>query len=123
VSSAKRCSERERFWRQIIRQQQSGDSIKAFCLSQGVSQLSYFPWREKLAIGKRTDDQAKFIPVRVLRRTPVPASSIEIVLDSGRRVRVEAGFDRQLLSDVLAVLEDAWSIGDVSIGVIPTISL
>jgi hypothetical protein len=36
-------SEREQFWRRLIRDQQlSGTSIKAFCQPQGVSQPSYF---------------------------------------------------------------------------------
>jgi Transposase len=107
VSSAKRRSERKRFWRQLIREQQlNGVSIEAFCRSQGVSQASYFAWRRKLAIGKRANDRAKFVPVRVLPKIADHSSGIEIVLDHGRRVRVEPGFDRQLLSDVLAVLEE-----------------
>jgi hypothetical protein len=31
--------------------------------------------------------------------------SVEIILGQGRTVRVQAGFDRQTLADVLAVLE------------------
>jgi transposase len=106
VSSTKRCSEREQFWRRLIRQhERSGDSIKAFCQSQGVSQPAYFAWRKKLALGKRTNTQPDFVAVQLAPNTPVPASGIEIVLNGGRRVRVEPGFDQQLLSDVLRVLE------------------
>jgi hypothetical protein len=39
---------------------------------------------------------------------PAPAEavgSVEIILERGRRLRVAAGFDRQVLADVLAVLE------------------
>ena len=90
----------------IREQEQSGDSIKAFCQSQGVSQPSYFAWRKKLALGKHTNARADFVPVRVVPDTPVQPSGIEIVLSRGRRVRVEPGFDRQLLSDVLSVLEE-----------------
>ena len=107
VSSTKRRSEREQFWRRVIRdQQQSGTSIKAFCQSRGVSQPAYFVWRKKLALRKHTNTRADFVPVKVAPDTPVPSSGIEIVLDRGRRVRVEPGFDRQLLSDVLTVLEE-----------------
>ena len=107
VTSIKRRSEREQFWRRLIREQKrSGDSIKAFCQSQGVSQPSYFAWRKKLALCKRENGRAEFVPVRVVPNTPAESSGIEIVLDRGRRVRVEPGFDRQLLSDVLAMLEE-----------------
>ena len=106
LQSAKRRSEREQFWRRVIREQeQSGDSVKAFCESQGVSPPSYFAWRKKLALGKRRNARADFVPVRVTPDTPVESSGVDIVLDRGRRVRVEPGFDRQLLSDVLDVLE------------------
>jgi hypothetical protein len=97
VLSTKRRSEREQFWRRVIRQQErSGDSIKAFCQSQGVSQPSYFAWRKRLALSKRTNARADFIAVQVAPDKPVQSSGIEIVLDRGRCVRVEPGFDRQL---------------------------
>lgn len=46
-----------------------------------------------------------FLPVRVMepRRIEGPRR-VEIVLEQGRTVRVPAGFDRQTLADVLAVL-------------------
>jgi transposase-like protein len=51
-------------------------------------------------------DRAQFLPVRVI----APAveenrGGLEIVLADGRVIRVQAGFDRQTLADVLAVLE------------------
>ena len=51
-------------------------------------------------------DEARFLPVRLLMgREQVAAGGVEIVLGGGRTVRVPAGFDRQTLADVLAVLE------------------
>jgi hypothetical protein len=55
---------------------------------------------------------ASFLPVRVVRGTPSEAAhlqaagGVEIVLDQRRTLRVAAGFDRQTLADVLAVLEE-----------------
>jgi hypothetical protein len=107
LKSAKRRYEREQFWRRLIREQErSGASIKAFCRSQGVSQPSYFAWRKKLTPGKRVNARPGFVAVQVVPKTVARSGSIEIMLDHGRRVRVESGFDRQLLSDVLAVLEE-----------------
>jgi transposase-like protein len=54
---------------------------------------------------------ASFLPVRVVGpASGCPAATettrgVEIVLEQGRAVRVQAGFDRQTLADVLAVLE------------------
>jgi hypothetical protein len=58
---------------------------------------------------------ASFLPVQVVAAAnPLPAAadagrplagSVEIVLERQRTVRVRAGFDRQTLADVLAVLE------------------
>ena len=47
-----------------------------------------------------------FLPVHVVEDgVPEVAHAVEIVLGRGRTVRVQAGFDRQTLADVLAVLE------------------
>jgi transposase-like protein len=51
-------------------------------------------------------DQAGFLPVQVvLGRGQATASGVEIVVGNGRLVRVQPGFDRQLLAEVLHVLE------------------
>jgi hypothetical protein len=46
-----------------------------------------------------------FVPVRVTEDALPPASPIEIVLAGGRCVRVSGPVDRQVLADVLTVLE------------------
>jgi transposase-like protein len=104
--TAKRRGERERFWQRLIRKQRdSGASIKAFCRSHGVSEPSFFAWRKKLALTKRAA-QDDFVALRVTTEPICRSGNIEIVLDRGRSVRVEAGFDRQVLREVLAVLEE-----------------
>jgi transposase-like protein len=51
-------------------------------------------------------DSASFLPVRIVQDVAAEATGgIEIVLACGRRVCVAAGFDRQTLRNVLAVLE------------------
>jgi transposase-like protein len=105
-ASARR-GERERFWQRLIREQrESGASIKAFCRSQEVSEPSFFAWRKKLALTKRAGAQDEFVAVRVAPEPICRSGNIEIVLDRGRSVRVEPGFDRQVLREVLAVLEE-----------------
>jgi len=98
--------EREQFWRGLIRrQQQSGQSIQAFCDSQGVSSPSFYSWRKRLnaSNGRPT---AQFVPVQVERESAqVTPGQIEIRLPDGTCVGVESGFDPQALRDVLAALE------------------
>ena len=49
-----------------------------------------------------------FLPVHVVEHAVAGAAQgVEIVLRQGRTVRVGAGFDRQTLAEVLAVLEAA----------------
>jgi hypothetical protein len=99
--------DREQFWRKLIRRQQrSGQSIRAFCAEQGVSEPSFFAWRKKLA-GPDNERQPDFVPVHVVDGSLQSAGHIEILLPGSRRVRVETGFDRQTLRDVLTVLEEA----------------
>ena len=99
-------ADRERFWRDLIeRQQQSGQSIRAFCDSEGVSQPSFFSWRKRLR-NANGNPRSRFVPVHVAAEsTPAPQGRIEILLSDGKSVRVEPGFDAQALCAVLAVLE------------------
>jgi transposase-like protein len=62
-------------------------------------------------VSPRHRPATSFLPVQLVessRQDPdmaKPAHGVEIVLAPGRVVRVQAGFDRQTLADVLAVLE------------------
>jgi hypothetical protein len=58
--------------------------------------------------GRSRENQApSFLPVRMAEAGVAKAAyGIEIVMAQGRTVRVPAGFDRQTLAEVLAVLED-----------------
>ena len=101
-------ADREQFWRDLIgRQQQSGQSIREFCDSQGVSQPSFFSWRKRLRL-QNGQPESRFLPVQIeMPDSLTSGGRIEIVLDSGKRVRVEPGFDREALRDVLTVLEQS----------------
>ena len=105
--ATRRRANREQFWRDLIRQQrQSGQSIQAFCESQGVSSPSFYSWRKRLneSNGRPT---TQFVPVQIEQKTALPAYQwrIEVRLTNGTCVRVEPGFDPQALQDVLTVLE------------------
>jgi transposase len=99
-----------RCWRrQIERWHSSGMSISRFCRSSGFSESLFYYWRRTIA---QRDGQVRerggglFVPVRVTEDEPgsLPGG-IEIVLAGDRRIRVNGRVDRQMLADVVAVVE------------------
>ena len=120
---------KESFWRGKIREQAgSGLTISGFCLREGLSPNSFFRWRRVLAKrdldlergvkGAKTPGSRSgklFAPVSVVpcREGPghgqgfkVDDSSIEVVLASGRLLRVRPGFDADTLVRLLPLLEN-----------------
>jgi transposase-like protein len=110
---ARRDGGKERFWRRAVaRWRKSGVTVRDYCGAENLAETAFYYWRRELA---RRDGQAQegrrkgrplFVPVQVRHEAgSASRSPIEIVLACGRVVRVRRGFDRQLLADVLAVLE------------------
>jgi hypothetical protein len=98
---------KEQQWRQWIRQwQTSGQSVLDFCDRHGLSQATFYAWRRLLR--QRDADATPFVAVQVVADTPAPAAPpLELVLASGRCLRVTPGFDPHTLRQLLAVLEEA----------------
>lgn len=110
ATSKPRDGSKERFWRRIVRQwRRSGLSVRAFCAEQDVSEPSFYAWRRTLQ--QRDAAGAAFVPVQVLA-DPLPPTSdrnpsgLELVLGTGRVVRIGPGFDAATLRRLLAVLEE-----------------
>ena len=107
--------QRQNYWQDVVRRwQKGGQSVRAFCQAEGLRESAFYFWRRRLAGRRprvRRPPQASlprpaFLPVQLLQDHPAPAThEIEIVLRHGRAVHVRAGFDRQTLADVVAVLE------------------
>ena len=96
-------SDKEQFWRELLlRQQSSGQTIRAFCSEAGVSEASFFAWRAELS---KRDREAipSTAPVQALASQ---RGCVEILFDDPPRVLVQPGFDPQTLRDVLAILEE-----------------
>jgi transposase-like protein len=123
------------YWEEAMRRwKESGQSVRAFCHNEGVRESAFYFWRRELAqrshrteaangarpqasplttashsserASSRHSSVPSFLPVRVVEDVAVEAASgVEIILAHGCTVRVRAGFDRQTLTDVLAVLE------------------
>ena len=110
-TNKKRSSNKERFWRRMVRQfRSSGLSVRVFCEEQGLSEPSFYGWRRTLAA--RDDAAVRFVPVQVTPdlkpTTPADGSAgaVELVLDTGRRLRIGPGFDAATLTRRLALLKD-----------------
>ena len=105
--AAARDLKKEVTWRRhITLQSSSGVSIGAYCRRHGLPGHGFYWWRRELA-RRDAANPAAFVPVTV---TPQESRSqkswIEIVLPGEGRVRVTGAVDRQMLADVLSVLED-----------------
>jgi hypothetical protein len=113
-----RDAHKERVWRDAIRRwQASGQTIRGFCRERNLSEAAFHAWRRTIA---RRDGRAApatsperrptFVPLRL---TPAAAAAsadrqapLELVLGSGRIVRVSPGFDAATLQALLAALEE-----------------
>ncbi len=92
----KRETERASYWRRIIRRQKaSGQSVRAFCLSEGVKESAYYHWRRELvrrdakspAPNLNSANPTTFMPVQLLDDRN-GAAPVEIVTGNGYVIRV-----------------------------------
>jgi hypothetical protein len=107
MAARKRDMKKESFWRRMVRGQPgSGLSVRGWCRKHRVREAGFYWWRRQLARRDTKRRPASFVRVRVAADEPDDgASRIEIVLAGGRRVHIHGRVDRQMLSEVLAVLE------------------
>jgi transposase-like protein len=122
--------QRQSYWNGVVRRwREGGQTVRAFCRAEGVRESAFYFWRRELTrrgphaavngsrtqaspatpvqrMSRRHRPTPSFLPVQVVEPS-VPESSrgVEIILEHGHTVRVQAGFDRQTLADVLEVLE------------------
>ncbi len=104
---------KERFWRRLLRQwRRSGQTVRDFCAEHGLAEPSFYAWRRIIAERDRqatrhghdrASDTPAFVPVRL---APTLTAPLEVVLGSGRLLRITPGFDPATLRQLLAVLEE-----------------
>ena len=104
--------ERRRFWSDLIRrQQQSGMSIAALCREHGVSSVSFYQWRTRLASeGSQTvPAEVSFVPLPLAHIMPSRSAKFTVRLPNSVQVKVPFDFDelalRRLLTVTAAVVE------------------
>ena len=82
----------------IAEQEKSGQSIRVYCQGRGVSEYSFYSWRQRLR---------KEIPVTfalVETKPALEAAAIEMVLTTGDRLRIPG--DAATLRMVVSVLRE-----------------
>ena len=108
-TTTQRRSDKERFWRRMVRQWRSSDlSARAFCAERGLSEASFYGWRRTII--QRDAGALRFVPVHVVPEqqplAPDKGGGLELVLPQGRRLRIEPNFDAPTLKRLLALLEE-----------------
>lgn len=105
-----RRSSKEQFWRQMVRQwRSSGLSIRDFCATRQLSEPSFYAWRRIIA--QRDAEAARFVPLHVVADEKLTASKatvqgLELLLASGRVLRIGPEFHEPTLRRLLALLEE-----------------
>jgi transposase-like protein len=97
-------------WRSLVaEQEQSGQSVAAFCQTRELPQSQLIYWKRRL----REAQGAPFVEVHLAQAGAEPrvkaralgSPSIEVRLKNGRSLMVAAGFDARHLRALLAVVE------------------
>lgn len=93
---------KEGYCARIAEQEQSGMSRGRFCRERGLAEGSFYGWRKRLR-------QPELVRFALVERggTAQPAAAemvLELVLNTGERLRIGAGVDAAALRTVLAAL-------------------
>jgi hypothetical protein len=130
ASGFRQSSQAEQAWRdRIAKWRASGQSVRVFCAEHQLSEPSFYSWRRILtrrdgdAIPSPADspdrnapaDRPAFVPVHIVAPPSTNGSAaggsagLELVIGSGRVVRIPSDFDAATLRRLLVVLEEAAS--------------
>ena len=95
-------------WRGLILEQnQSGQTVAAFCRARDLRSSIFYKWKKRL----EEKAGAQFVEVKVVgggegvRAEVATSRAIEVRLKRGRSLAVEPGFDANHLRALLSVLE------------------
>ena len=99
---------RAQWTRTVAQWKKSGLTGEVFAEQQGINVRSLHRWSSILQRANASVDQTAFarvIPIDSGDNRPTEAATVEVVLASGRVVRVWKGFDPGLLREVVTALE------------------
>ncbi len=100
---------RVQYWTAIISEQEnSGQNVRKFCRERSVGEHSFYMWRQRLRVGKEKRKKEKPVRCALVDRgaasAAVSGASLELLLPSGERLRIERGVDAETLRLVLEAL-------------------
>lgn len=102
-----------RWAKRVERLERSGLSVRTFAAREGLKAGSLSFWKWKLSRGQGREAPVaplKFVELTTAAAVPPAAVVVfEVLLRSGRTVRVPGGFDAAELARLLAVIEEARS--------------
>jgi hypothetical protein len=106
LSRAEELEQKRSYWKQQIEQwQQSGLSQAEYCRRNNLKHHQLVYWKRRCL---KTETEVSFVPVRLeaLLDIPAPAdqASLTVIIDNQFKVEIVAGFDPQLLRQVVAAL-------------------
>lgn len=106
-------TERRELWRQRIAQQEnSGQTIRAYCREHKLGEHSFYQWRQQLRSSTETPVRFALVETTKPPTEPQPQLSpagLELVLRGGEKLRIPA--DAALLRLVLSVLREPEQAG------------
>ena len=85
----------------------SGEAGRKFASRKGITAEKFYYWKRRLAGGERSEAMRRpqFVPVR-LEGAWEAAGLLEIILESGERVRISEGVSEQTLRRAIQVLRE-----------------
>jgi transposase-like protein len=99
--SRKNEEQRELWRRKIAQQEQSGQSVRAFCREQDIGEHLFYYWRQRL---RKEDAPVRFALVEMQPGVATQPKPIELLLGSGDRIHIPS--DAATLRLVLSVLRE-----------------
>ena len=106
LSRAEELEQKRSYWKQQIEQwQQSGLSQAEYCRRNNLKHHQLVYWKRRCL---KTETEVSFVPVQLeaLLDIPAPAdqASLTVIIDNQFKVEIVAGFDPQLLRQVVTAL-------------------
>jgi hypothetical protein len=103
-------ADKEQFWLDHVRRWQVSQlTVRQFCRRHRLREGNFYAWRRVLLRRGLLDNAPNapaFVKLAVDREPPAPTTPVEIVLSERRVVRVRAGFDADLLLQLVQLLEE-----------------
>lgn len=102
---ARRDPEKEKFWRERIREQGgAGKSVRQFCVEKGLKESLFYGWRRKLKLRAGETECAGGFVELIRAGSGNAGSGVSIRVDERLSIVLERGFDAETLQAVMACL-------------------